>query len=167
MGKPAKWYWNALKRTVATAFPAGIRPDDDWARGVLTNTEFQVYCTMPKVERSHGVHVAKSVVKHCPTADRALIAAAILHDVGKVDSPQLWAYRVLVHLYPGEKQPYDSELTGLAAARQALHHHPERGAQLLTSRGVEKRVVALVREHHDPKSTLAGMDILRLSDEEH
>lgn len=165
MSKPATWYVNALKRTIATALPNRVRPDDTWAQHVLTGTEFQVYCTMPAAERLHGVLVAKCVAKRAPDAPRALIAAAILHDVGKKDAPNNWAFRVIAHLAPGEKQPYDKHATGLRAVRQALHHHAERGADLLAAAGVAHDVVTYVREHHEPPRSKAAA-LLRACDEE-
>lgn len=153
VGKPISWYFGAFKRTLRAALPRGVRPDDAWARAVLTHTEFQVYCTMSSAERFHGVSVAKCVQHRAENASRELLAAAILHDVGKVGSPEHWLYRVAAHVAPGKKGPYNPNLQGFAAVRQALHYHPKNGADLLAQRGVNPAVVALVRHHHNPPTT--------------
>lgn len=165
MRKPAAWYFGALKRTVRAALPWSVRPDDAWAQRVLTSTEFQVYCTMTNAERFHGVSVAQCILRRWAEAPRELLAAAILHDVGKVGSPQHWLYRVAVHLAPGKRRPFNPQARGFTAARQALHHHPQQGAELLAARGVDDRVVALVRHHHEPPHTPL-QQWLRTCDEE-
>ena len=165
VSKPVSWYFGAFKRTVRAALPWGVRPDDAWARQVLTGTEFQVYCTMPKAERFHGVSVAKCVKQRAGGASRELLAAAVLHDIGKVGTPQFWLYRVIAHLAPGEKQPFCEHATGLAAVRQALHHHPLRGAALLAEHGIDPTVVAFVKYHHEPPHT-PEQHLLQRCDEE-
>lgn len=121
---------------------------------------------MLAVERQHGVLVAKCVTKRAPHAPRALVAAALLHDVGKRDAPNNWAYRVIAHLAPGAKRPYNEHARGLAAVRQALHHHAQRGANLLAAAGVEPAVVTYVREHHHEPPRSPEAALLRACDEE-
>lgn len=148
--RPRAWYVNAARRTLLAAAPALARPDDDWARARLTAAEFALFGRMPAHERTHGLEVARRVLVLSPRASRELVAAALLHDVGKLDTPQAALWRVLTHLLPPVTLPGEPRLRGLAGARQARVHHAAYGASLLARAGVTPRVVDLVAGHHGP-----------------
>ncbi len=151
-GKPAAWYVNAARRAVLAAVPALARPDDSWATGRLSEAEAALFLRLPATERAHGIEVALRLLRRAPEAPRELVAAALLHDVGKLGSPQGVARRVLTHLLPPLAVPPEPRLLGLAGARQARVHHASYGAELLARAGSSPRVVALVAGHHDPAS---------------
>jgi hypothetical protein len=64
--------------------------DEDWATGHLLPGERQLWGRMSGPDRRHAVGVARSAVALLgsdPAArDRAVVAAALLHDVGKVEA---------------------------------------------------------------------------------
>lgn len=147
--KPAPWYLNAARRTLQASVPALARPDDDWASGRLTAAQRGLYLRLPAQERAHGVEVARRLLTHAPDASADLVAAALLHDVGKLGTPQFVLWRVLTHLLPLADLPSQPRLRGLAGARQARRHHPEYGAALIRAAGAGTKVAALVAAHHD------------------
>lgn len=164
--KPPIWYVNAAARTLRAALPGLVRPDDDWAAGFLRAGELELFLRLPPTERCHGVAVAREVLRADPGASASLLRAALLHDVGKLGTPQFVLYRVLTHLLGPASYPAEPRLRGLAGARQARVHHPAYGADLLRLAGSGDDVVALVRGHH---SAAGGADAaaLRSADERH
>ncbi len=160
--KPTVWYLNAAHRTLLAAVPALARPDDAWASAYLTSREFALFVSLPAQERAHGVEVARRLLRRSPRATSELIAAALLHDVGKLGTPQGALWRVLTHLLPHAGAARSApRLRGLAGARQARAHHATYGAELLRDAGSSARVVALVEGHH----SAAGDPDLRLLQE--
>jgi hypothetical protein len=105
---------------------------------------------MPGPDRRHAVGVARSVGEALPGADREVLAAALLHDVGKVDSGLGTFARV------------PATLVGAVAgrARAARWHgrvgayldHPARGAAHLRAAGSAPLTVTWALEHHLPPS---------------
>ena len=89
---------NVVPRTVRAFVPALARPDDTFARQVLTPPEFGLYLAMDPRDRHHGVRVARGVLALAPDADAVLVRAAILHDVGKSVAPYRAWERIAVHL---------------------------------------------------------------------
>lgn len=153
------WYLNAFRRTMLAVAPASARPDDAWAATRLEPQEFALFSRLPAPERAHGIDVARRLLRRDASARRELVAAALLHDVGKLGTPQAALWRILTHLLPAdERAPAVPRRSGLAGARQARVHHGTYGAELLRSIGASERLVALVAGHHsaspDPELTL-------------
>ncbi len=147
--KPTVWYLNAAHRTLLAAVPALARPDDAWASTYLSGREFALFTRLPAHERAHGVEVARRLLRRRPQAAPELITAALLHDVGKLGTPQGAWWRVLTHLLPqAAAAPGAPRLRGLAGARQARAHHAAYGAELLRGSGSFARVISLVERHH-------------------
>lgn len=163
MAKPAPWYVNAARRTLVTAFPRLARPDDDWAVRRLQPDEARLFLRLPPQERAHGVEVARRLLAAAPQASRELVTAALLHDVGKLGSPQFVLWRVLAHLLPEPRVPAEPRLRGLAGARQARKHHAMYGAELVRRAGGSDVVADLVERHHDDAAPEVAL--LREADE--
>lgn len=168
MSKRAHWVANAARRTLMAALPALARPDDDWALSTLTPGEAELFLQLPPQERAHGVEVARRLLSSDPTAAPELVRAALLHDVGKLGTPQFVLWRVLTHLLPELAVAPEPRLRGLAGARQARMHHPAYGAALIRQAGGDEAVARLVEHHHAeaPTAELSGaLAALRSADE--
>lgn len=99
-------------------------------------------------DRRHAAGVARRVVDELGArASRPVVAAALLHDVGKVESGLGTLARVpatLVGLVAGRRGPSGS-------ARIATYlRHDSVGAELLEGAGADPLTVAWAREHHLP-----------------
>ncbi|MBX3139451.1 MAG: HDIG domain-containing protein [Trueperaceae bacterium] len=145
--KPAIWFLNAARRALLAAAPSLADPDDAWARRRLAPAEYALFERLPPEERAHGVEVAKCLAKARPD-DHELLAAALLHDVGKLGTPRGAVVRALTHVLPPSDAAPEPRLAGLAGARQARVHHADYGAELLRRAGSSARVVELVARHH-------------------
>ncbi len=164
MTKPGAWFINAARRTVVAAFPWLARPDDAWALERLHGGEAELFMRLPAQERAHGVEVAKRLLGLEERASSELVRAALLHDVGKLGTPQFVLWRVLTHLLPETDQPPEPKLTGLAGARQARRHHAAYGAVLIRAAGGPDAVAELVLHHHEPGGS-AELQLLKRADE--
>ncbi len=93
--------------------------------------------------------------------ERALMQAALLHDVGKSEGVRLW-HRVLIVLLerwrPGwlqrlarERRGHpDPSVRGWRYPFCVHRQHPARGAALAAAAGCDPLAVALIRHHQDP-----------------
>lgn len=144
--KPAIWFINAARRALLAAAPSLAAPDDAWARQRLAPAEYALFERLPPEERVHAVGVAKCLATARPD-DGELLAAALLHDVGKLGTPRGAVARALTHLLPPSGAAPEPRLGGLAGARQARVHHAAYGAVLLRRAGSSARVVELVARH--------------------
>src|SRR5690554_5281057 len=105
MNKPAPWFLNAARRTLVAAFPGLARPDDAWAAARLPAPEARLFLSLPPQERAHAIQVARRLLAQAPAASPTLVRAALLHDVGKLGTPQAVLWRVLTHLLPAAPVP--------------------------------------------------------------
>lgn len=132
---------------LAKRFAGSLRPggpptaDESWAVGHLLPGEVAVWRRMSGPDRRHAVGVARRVGDH----ERPVIAAALLHDSGKVVSGLGTFARV------------GATLVGMLLGRDRLGgrigdylHHDELGADLLRRAGSHPLTVAWAREHHLP-----------------
>jgi hypothetical protein len=129
--------------------PGGPSPADEaWAVSQLLPGEQVLWARLSGLDRRHAVGVARTVDGSLPGASRPVLAAALLHDVGKLDSGLGTFARV------------PATLVGAAAgrARAAQWHgrvgayldHPARGAARLRAAGSDPLTVAWAAEHHLP-----------------
>lgn len=131
-------------------------PDDEaWAERQLLEGEVVLWRRLSRADRRHAVGVARRVEAVLERTDRPVLAAALLHDVGKVTSGLgTWA-RVGATLV-GAVTPTDRHRrwaagTGVRGRLGRYLRHPDEGATLLTAAGSDPLTVAWARQHHRPR----------------
>ena len=119
-----------------------------WVSGHLLDGEAALWSRMSVADQRHAFGVASSVDAALDGADRPVLAAALLHDVGKVASGLGTWSRVgatLVGAVTSSARP----------ARWAGRYlrHPAEGAALLAEAGSDPLPVAWAAEHHRRSSS--------------
>jgi hypothetical protein len=117
--------------------------DDAWAESQLLAGESELWRRMSGADRRHAIGVGRSTSALLGSPDRAVLAAALLHDVGKIEARLGTVARAGVTLFAvvvGMQR-----LTG----RAALYvQHPALGASLLAAAGSDPLTIAWTLEHH-------------------
>lgn len=120
----------------------------------LTPRQRQLFLKLPSADQLHGLRVLDQLLD-AGERDPDLLAAAQLHDIGKLRRPlRLWE-RVFVVLARAVHPGWLSSAPGLDGAgwRQALavgHWHPAWGAAMLRKAGASPRLIELVERHQGP-----------------
>ena len=151
--------WGHLaKRFFGSLNPAGPGPAaQTWAEGHLLPGELALWRRMSGPDRRHAVGVAREVERGLGhEATRPVLAAALLHDVGKIES-RLGTYgRVIATLagkLAGPAQAREWQRSRGFTRRVGLYlRHDELGGDLLALAGADDLTVAWAREHHRPNS---------------
>lgn len=144
------------RRFAGMLWPLGpSRGDDAWARAQLGDGEVRLWGRMGRADRRHGVAVARRVAAALgPAAERPVLAAALLHDVGKLDSrlgPVGRAVATVAGLGGGRDRALAlSRRRGIARRVGLYLRHGEIGADMLALAGADPLTVAWAREHHQP-----------------
>jgi hypothetical protein len=131
--------------------PASVA-DDAWARGLLLPGEAVLWERMSNVDRRHAVEVARRFAPFVAAAsgevpDRDEMAAALLHDVGKVDTAFGTAMRVV------------ATVVGPRTARLRRYHEHERvGLELLRAAGSSAITMSLAASEHPHAEQLRAAD---------
>lgn len=121
--------------------------DEVWVDRHLTPGERTLWTQMSNQDRRHSIGVARRFVERRPSANRAEIAGALLHDVGKIES-QLGTFERAV-----------ATLVGPRTERFARYHdHEEIGAERLSALDSDPVTVALVGGHGPAYDDLAAVD---------
>ncbi|GAC1317201.1 MAG: hypothetical protein NVSMB12_14770 [Acidimicrobiales bacterium] len=166
------------RRFFGALSPAGPRPEDEaWVASMLgpASGPHRLWARMSGPDRRHAVGVARRVAQAAETpTDRDVIAAALLHDVGKIASGLGTLARVpatLVGAAGGRRKAAGWARAGGARGRVGRYlRHPEEGAELLRAAGAPPLAVRWALEHHRPReqwtvpSTLAT--ILKNADDD-
>jgi hypothetical protein len=134
--------------------PAG---DDAWARASLLPGEQALWARMSGGDRRHAVGVARRTADELgPAASRPVLAAALLHDVGKVEAgygPWRRSIATVLGLAVGRGRVERWRLGRGPLARAGRYLcHDEIGAALLVEAGSDPLTVGWAREHHMPSS---------------
>ena len=134
--------FHLARRFFGAVSPAGPPESDEaWVRGILSEAELALWRRMSGPDRRHAVGVARKVAR--THTDRPVLAAALLHDVGKVESGLSTLERVPVTL----ARPWRDR----APDRwRKYYDHPRLGAELLELAGSDPLTVAWTAEHHLP-----------------
>lgn len=127
--------------------------DTAWAEQQLLPDEAGLWRRMSRADRRHSVGVARRVDGALGgDASRSVLAAGLLHDVGKVASGLGPYRRVLATValrLVGRSRAIGWCRAGGARQRLGLYaDHPAVGAELLEQAGSEPLTVAWAREHH-------------------
>ncbi len=123
-----------VKRFFGSLLPGGPKQADAaWVESILSEAELALWRRMSNPDQRHAVGVARRV-----PADLAV--AALLHDVGKVESALNTFERVAATLLRPRRP----------ARYAAYYDHPRIGAELLDLAGSDPLVVTWAREHHLP-----------------
>jgi hypothetical protein len=167
------------RRFFGALWPGGpSRVDEGWARGWLRDPELALWARMSGPDRRHAVGVARRTAERLGgerAAGRSVLAAALLHDVGKVAAglgtwrrvPATWLARGA-----DRQQALAWSNTGGFRRRVGLYRrHGELGGDMLALAGSDPVTVAWAREHHlAPEEwtvEVAIAEALAASDDDH
>ena len=157
MGPPALNLGHLTKRFFASLWPAGPSGTAEaWVVSVLTTDEQRLWRRMSRADRRHAVGVARKVERSLGDhATKPVLAAALLHDVGKV-SAGLGTYGRIVATLAGAaagRTMADAWTQGKGFTRKVglYLRHPALGADMLALAGSDPLTVTWAREHHLPQ----------------
>ncbi len=136
------------RRFVVSLWPGGPSAESEaWVRSHLLAGEITLWDRLSGPDRRHAVAVARRVDVMLVDPGRPVLAAALLHDVGKVDSGLGTLARVV------------ATVVGMVGGRRARTasgrigrylRHPDIGAGLLAEAGSDTLTMAWAGEHHRP-----------------
>jgi hypothetical protein len=147
-----------VRRFLGSLRPGGPAPADaSWADEQLLPAERELWYRMSGPDRRHAAGVARAVERSLGhEAPRSVLAAALLHDVGKVESGLRTYGRVVATLsarFAGPEMASAWRTHRGFTRRVGLYlHHAEIGGDLLELAGSDPLTVAWAREHHLPES---------------
>ena len=142
------------------------RPDDPageaWARSVLAPEEHALWSKLPAYDRRHAVRVARRLQRHLASTeyrdDGLWVSAALMHDIGKLESGLSWRERLVAILL--------SRVIGVGTARRWAHSgegakrrigayliHGEIGATMIRAAGGREEVAAWSEVHQGYRET--------------
>ena len=129
--------------------------DETWATDQLLSAERDLWFDMSGRDRRHAIVVARQVaVTLGPQGTRPMIAAALLHDVGKTVCRFGLLGRVVATIIIATAGRARAATWTRGFKRQvALYaRHPELGADMLARTGSDPLTIAWAREHHSPET---------------
>jgi hypothetical protein len=145
-------------RFVGALRPGGPKPADEaWAATVLTPEEHALWSRMRNHDRRHSVLVARRVEASLAGSDAAgdprWLAAALLHDVGKLDAGLSVPGRVVATLAGGAAghewaEPWSSK-RGFTRRVGLYLRHPELGETRIRVAGGREEAARWAGAHHD------------------
>ncbi len=120
----------------------------------LPSSQITLFYHMRATEQEHGYLVFERL-KATGQTEADLLAAALLHDVGKILYPPALLERVVVvlahrFLKSSARRWSEGAPTGLRRPFVVAAKHAAWGADLARQAGASPRTVDLIRRHHDP-----------------
>jgi len=143
-----------VSRFAGSVRPGGPRAADvAWVESRLSPAELALWQRMPAADRRESVAVARRFVRNHGTEPLdALVAAALLHDVGKTEANLGTVGRSLATMagvLAGHDVAPAWQARGGISRRFALYlRHEEVGAGMLEIAGARREAVAWARAHH-------------------
>jgi hypothetical protein len=149
-----------IKRFAASALPIGPSvTDEQWAQSQLLDSERELWRRLKRSDRRHAAGVARRTEAALPApVARPVLAAALLHDVGKLEA-NFGTYRrtlatlsaLTVRHDPAVIRAWTSS-RGFTRRVGLYLEHGRLGGDLLGIAGSDPLTEAWAREHHLPES---------------
>lgn len=109
-------------------------------QSVLSLNEMHLWTKSAREDQQHSLVVLKRLLNIMPDAGQAAQAAALLHDIGKIESDLGTFLRVV------------ATVVGPRTKRFAKYHdHEQIGMKMLEEAGSSPEIIALVSGNGDPK----------------
>lgn len=148
--------WHLVRRFLGMLVPRGpAAADEVWVASVLGEGEQRLWGQMAPSDRRHAAAVARRVERALGLeATPPVLAAALLHDVGKIDA-RLGPYGRAVATAcgmvasPGVVQGW-MHRRGFTRRVALYLSHPAIGGDMLALAGSDPLTVSWAREHHLP-----------------
>jgi hypothetical protein len=136
----ARFFWSLSPRPPAV-------DDEVWAEDQLLPGEVALWRRMSNQDRRHSIKVARRFVDARPSATRAEVAGALLHDVGKIECGLgTWGRAV-------------ASAVGPRTVRfRCYHDHEHIGSLLAAQAGSDPATIALIDERGPAYETLHACD---------
>jgi hypothetical protein len=147
-----------VKRFVGSLWPVGpSRAGTEWAEAQLLPAEAELWRRQRKADRRHTIAVGRRVEAALGArAERPVLAAALLHDIGKLDAG-FGLYGRTVATLSGMAVRHDPQVikdwtktVGMTRRVGLYLQHPRLGGEMLELAGSDPLTVAWAREHHLP-----------------
>ena len=145
-----------VRRFLGSLSPRPVADEDvAWVEATLQPEELALWRRQHRADRAHVVRVARRVERALgDEATRPVLAAALLHDVGKVESHLSTYGRVIatisVALAGRETAAAWSQTRGFTRRVGLYVRHEELGADLLQVAGSDPLTISLVRDQSLP-----------------
>ena len=140
---------------IGALFAFARLPDLELARRHLSACEFEAFRSMARSEQLHSLQVLQCALKSDPAAPRALVAAALLHDVGK-SRYRLFVWQktlavIMEALAPGlsRRLSEDETITFWRAPFVVRRQHAKWSGEMLRACSSDDNVIWLVERHQD------------------
>jgi predicted HD phosphohydrolase len=144
-----------LSQGIGALFAFARQPNLALARRHLSVREFEAFRSMARSEQLHSLQVLHCALKADPAAPSALIAAALLHDVGKSRYRlSVWqkTLAVIVEAFaPGlsRRLSEDDTITFWRAPFIVRRRHASWSGEMLRACGSDATVIWLVEHHQE------------------
>ena len=151
-----KTFWHLVKRFFGSLKQKTVSEEDLlWVENILSQEEMHLWQTMPENDKCHSIEVARRTGTLLGKLEPEVLAAALLHDVGKAKNQAgLWV-RVFATLLglalPARKKERWAKKSGITGKIGQYLQHPAQGADLLRAAGSVPLVIAWAEEHHLPE----------------
>ena len=142
--------WHLIKRFFSSV-TASVLSSEEQAEvaAVLLPAEKALFVRLTKPDQRHALHVLRRFDRLVPSAPMVARRAALLHDIGKLESGLGTTRRVVATVAGSRSRKF-----------RAYHDHEQIGADLLSAAGSDPRTVMLVRGEGDT----THVDALRRAD---
>lgn len=130
---PVQW-WHLTKRFFGSLSSREPHPDDiEWAHGWLLPGETALWDQMTVEDRRHTIRVSRAYFQIRPAASRDEVAAALLHDIGKIRSGLGTLGRVLAKVIGPRTRRF-----------RVYHDHEPLGAAMLRDAGSSPLTISMI-----------------------
>lgn len=144
--------------------PVSDKAGFEMAESILSPALLTLFAEMQPSEMNHSLQVTRKLISRHETHPD-LLAAALLHDVGKCRSPISLGERVVIvlvkYLLPAAylRWARSGDLSSWKHMFVVAERHPAWGAEMAGKAGASPLVVELIRDHQRPRDPVTIIEV--------
>lgn len=150
-----------VKQFFLAVFSNITREEEDFINKYLTVEDMSLFNKLPTHEKKHCVNVAKYVLENNSNANGFLVKAALLHDIGKINSGLNPIFKGVIVIMNAISEDLTRKLKFIKPVN-VYYNHPDIGYEIY--KNIDSEISNIIKNHHNYKSVDTAVKIIQEAD---
>lgn len=150
-----------IKQFFLAVFSKITKDEEEFLIKYLDEEDIILFNKLPTHEKKHCINVAKYVIENNDNISELTVKAALLHDIGKINSGLNPIFKGIIVIMNGISEKLTKKLQFIKPIN-VYYNHPVIGWEIYKS--INSDIAYIIKNHHNYKSTDEIVKIIQEAD---